>query len=732
MRHIRHRPRDVALALALVLFGVPAIALACAFAAFLLFPPPVSLPQPQAATLAQTSHIYAADGSLLASLHAQYNREPVSLDQIAPSMQHAIVASEDATFYSNSGIDVFSILRALLVDLKAKKAVQGASTITEEYAKIAYTGSDRSLFRKFRQALLAAQLDRTYSKSKILESYLNSVYFGDGAYGVEAAAQTYFGVHASQLTLSQSAMLVGIVPAPSVYSPISHPALAEQRRQQVLNRMVATRAITADQAAQAKASPPPLVTTSDIQVTKYPAFVDAVETYLVAKYGKAKVFSGGLEVTTTLNPTDQQEAETVLATDMPNASDPDYALASVDPTTGYITALVGGRNFSIGNFNIAIQGRRQPGSAFKPFTLVTALENGISPSSTYAGPSNICLPAWKPTCVSNFDNESFGTIPLSYATWNSVNTVYAQVVVQVGPQKVVNVANAMGIPGPSWLPPRSGCTVSASNACGTLLTPLPSITLGSEEVTPLEMASAYATLAAGGIYRAPKLVSKVVDASGDTLEQGPSGGNQVVSPQIAYTATSILEGVITQGTGTAAGIGRPAAGKTGTASDYKNAWFVGYTPDLSTAIWMGYKSTNAPLLNIHGVGQVTGGTWPAKMWSTYMKAALTTVPPTPFTAPTATVTNGFTLPRPSYPVPPPSPSPSPTPTSTFAPLVIGPTATVTPTLAPSPTPSLPFRQSPSPRGLPPPSPSTGASPSPVESPSPSPSPSPTGRRSGSG
>ncbi|HWD08185.1 MAG TPA: transglycosylase domain-containing protein, partial [Actinomycetota bacterium] len=699
----------------------PAVALASAFAAFLLFPPPVSLPQPQEATLAQTSHIYAADGSLLASLHAQYNRQPVSLDQIAPSMQHAIVASEDATFYQNSGIDVASIFRALLVDLKAKKAVQGASTITEEYAKIAYTGTDKSLFRKFRQALLAAQLDRSYSKPKILESYLNSVYFGDGAYGVEAAAQTYFGVHAAQLTLSQSALLVGIVPAPSVYSPITHPAIAEQRRQHVLDRMVATHYITADQAAQAKASPPSLVSTPDIQVTRYPAFVDAVETYLVARYGKAKVFSGGLEVTTTLNPTDQQEAESVLATTLPNATDPDYSLASVDPTTGYITALVGGRNFTIGNFNIAIQGRRQPGSAFKPFTLVTALENGISPSSTYAGPSNICLPAWKPTCVTNFDNESFGTIPLSYATWNSVNTVYAQVVVQVGPQKVVNVANAMGIPGPTWLPPRSGCTVTASNACGTLLTPLPSITLGSEEVTPLEMASAYATLAAGGIYRAPKLVSKVVDASGDILEQGPSAASQVVPAQIAYTATSILEGVITQGTATAANIGRPAAGKTGTASDYKNAWFVGYTPDLSTAIWMGYRNSNEPLLNVHGVGQVTGGTWPARMWSTYMKTVLASVPPTPFSPPTSTANaNGFQLPGPSYPVPPPSPTPSPTPTATFAPLIIGPTATVTATVPGSP-PGLPPR------------PGTFPSPAPTASLLPeSPSPSPPGRRGGGG
>ena len=710
MPDIRHRPRDVAIALALVVLGVPAIALACAFAAFLLFPPPVTLPQPQAATLAQTSHIYAGDGSLLASLHAQYNREAVSLDQIAPSIQHAAVASEDATFFQNSGIDVASIFRALFADLRAKSAVQGASTITEQYVKLAYTGSQKSLFRKFRQALIAAQVDRTYSKNKILESYLNTVYFGDGAYGVEAAAQTYFNVHASQLTLSESAMLVGLIPAPQDYSPILHPQVAEARRRQVLDRMVATGAITPAQAAQAKASPPTLSTTPDVTVSRFPWFVNAVETYLIARYGKAKVFSGGLEVYTALNPTAQQQAETILATSMPNATDPDTALASVDPATGYVVALVGGRNYTPAGFNIALQGRRQPGSAFKPFTLVAALENGITPSTTFSGPSTICLPGWKPDChVTNFDGESFGSIPLTVATWNSVNTVYAQIVLQVGPQKVVDVAHAMGIPGPAWLPPRSGCTVSSKDPCGTALTALPSITLGSEDVAPLEMASAYATLAAGGVYRAPKVVTKVVDASGSILEEGPSSASQAMSPQIAYEATTILEGVIGQGTGTAANIGRPAAGKTGTASDYKNAWFVGYTPNLATAIWMGYRDTNQAMLNIHGVGQVTGGTWPAMMWARYMKATLTGVPPLPFLPGAPAVSgSGFQLPSPSYATPPPPP-PAPAPSVT---------TTVTATATASPSPAASPR--PSPKASATGGPTPQASPSPVAQNSPSP------------
>lgn len=664
------------LAFLVLVIGIPAVGLACAFAAFLLFPPPVTLPQLQPATLAQTSHIYAADGTLLASLHAQYNREAIGLDQMAPVLQQATVASEDARFYRHAGIDVQGIFRALLADLRAKSAVQGGSTITEQYVKVAYTGNQKSLFRKFREALIAAQLERTYSKSKILESYLNTIYFGDGAYGAEAAAQTYFGKHASQLTLSESALLVGLIPAPNDYSPLTHPQAAEARRQIVLDRMVAAKAITAAQAADAKAHPPALVTTANITVTKFPTFVNAVETYLIGHYGQATVFSGGLDVTTTVNPAMQADAEATLAKTLPNATDPDAALASVDPATGYVTALAGSRATTASGFNIPIQGRRQPGSSFKPFVLVAALESGVTPQSVFNGPSTICLPGWKPSCdVSNFNHENFGQITLETATINSVNTVYAQLVLQVGPAKVVDVARRMGIPGPSWLPQRSGCKVTASDPCGTLLTPLPSIALGSEEVTPLEQASAYATLAAGGIYRAPKVVSRVTDANGTVLEGGPSAPVQAITPQIAATATGILQGVITQGTGTAAGIGRPAAGKTGTAEDFRNAWFVGYTPALATAIWMGYRDTNQPLLNIHGVGQVAGGTLPAQMWATYMKAALSGVAPSPFPVPAGPAPgSGFQLPLLNPPTPAPAPSVTPTvsPSPSPSPLVISP------------------------------------------------------------
>lgn len=682
---IRHRPRDVVLAFLLVVLGVPGILGSSALVVFFFFPPPVALPQPQAAVLAQTTHIYAADGSLLASLHAQYNREPVSIDQMSPRIQQAVIASEDAGFYRQSAIDPKGILRALWADIRAKAAVQGGSTIAEQYVKQAYTGSQRTLFRKLREALLAAQLERTYPKKTILESYLNTVYFGDGAYGVEAAAQTYFNIHASQLDLSQSAMLVGIIPAPANYSPVLHPRAAEIRRQIVLDRMVAAGDITAAQAAQAKANPPPLAHASNVEVNRFPWFVNAVETYLIRRYGVAKVFSGGLDVVTTLNPADQQAAENVLSQALPAASDPDASLVSIDPSTGYVTALATGRAYTPGGFNVAIAGRRQPGSAFKAFVLVAALQQGLTPATTFNGPATICLPAWKPDChVSNYDNESFGAISLEQATYDSVNTVYAQLILRIGPQNAVNVAHAMGIPGPAWLPPRAGCTPTASDPCGTLLTPLPSITLGSEEVTPLEMASGYATLAAAGVYRAPKLVSKVTDADGNVLESGPSAPVQAISPQIAATATNVLEQVIVTGTGTAAAIGRPAAGKTGTATDFRNAWFVGYTPNLATAVWMGYRDTNQPLLHIHGVAQVAGGTIPAQMWSSYMKKALAGVPVSQFGIPALSPGNaagGFQLP---YHAPPPAPSPSPAPSAST-------TATPSPVIpsqtpAPSPPP----------------------------------------------
>jgi penicillin-binding protein 1A len=286
--------------------------------------------------------------------------------------------------------------------------------------------------------------------------------------------------------------------------------------------------------------------------------------------------------------------------------------------------MVAGRDNGTEKFNLATQGRRQPGSAMKPFVLIAALEHGISPLTVYNGPSQVCLAGWLPNCqVNTYNNEAFGSITLETATIFSVNTVYAQLIMQVGPATVVDVANRMGVPGPKWLLPSvPGCRPAGAPNCTTHLTAEPSLALGSNDVSPLEMASAYATLADHGVYHEPKFVSKVTNASGNVLESGPGPSRQAVDPAIATQANRILHEVVTMGTGTAANLGRPEAGKTGTTSDYRNAWFVGYTPELATAVWVGYRDANQPLLNVEGVAQMAGGTIPAKIWATYMKAAL--------------------------------------------------------------------------------------------------------------
>jgi penicillin-binding protein 1A len=356
--------------------------------------------------------------------------------------------------------------------------------------------------------------------------------------------------------------------------------------------------------------------------------VDAVRRYLVTEYGERAVYSGGLRVHTSLDPEMQTAAESVMAQTLGAPGDPHGAIVSVDPATGYVRALVGGRDGGEERFNIAIQGLRQPGSAFKPFVLAAALQSGMSPQERFSGPGTLCIPGWLPDCeVENYGGQGFGSLTLAEATWRSVNTVYAQLVMQVGADEAAEVARRMGIDGA--VGERLGLQPHA-------IDPLPALALGSEEVTPLEMASAYATLAARGVWRGPTFVTSVRDRRGNVLEEGPPGGVRAIDEGVADEVTGILEGVITRGTGRQAAIGMPAAGKTGTASDYRNAWFVGYTPALSTAVWIGYREENRPLSDVHGVRNVTGGTLPAAMWSGYMRAALRNTAPASFPAASTT------------------------------------------------------------------------------------------------
>jgi penicillin-binding protein 1A len=588
---------------------------------------PISIPKELPSATAKTTTVYAPDGNVITSWHGAINRLPVTLDRISKYLPQAVVAEEDARYYSNPGIDVRSAIRAAMADLRSGKVVEGGSTITQQYVKVAYVGSKPSLGRKILEARIALEISRHLSKNEVMNRYLNTVYFGNGAYGAQAAALAYFGKDAADLSISQAAMLAGIIHSPDHDSPLTNPAGAEADRLRVVGRMEGLGQISHAEAEQVRADKPTLV--APVPDNPYFAwFLDALRAQMIQRYGAKGVYEGGLQIHTTVDAGMQAGAEATLAAALPNSADPYGALVSVDPATGFVKAVVGGRAYGNEKFNIATMGRRQPGSAFKPFVLATALEHGISPQATYPGPARLCPKGWIPGCVSNFGGESFGYISVTDATVHSVNTVYAQLILQVGPKAVADVAKAMGIPAPGGIvPSQVDCRPRGSDICQTYLPAVPSLALGSAGVTPLEMASAYATLAAGGVYRAPKLASQVVDATGKVLDDGPSAPVQAVPSAVADQVTQILQQVITRGTGAAAAIGQPAAGKTGTATDYRNAWFVGYTPKLATATWVGYRDTNQPLLNVEGVAQMTGGTIPAKIWSSYMKVALDTSPP---------------------------------------------------------------------------------------------------------
>lgn len=652
---IRHKPRDFLKALLILGIGVPVLAGGAALAAFVYLPLPSTVPSVLPGAVAQTSHVYAADGSLLATFHAEHNRELIASGDIPRHLKLAAVAAEDARFFKHEGVDLKAIGRAALADLRARAVVQGGSTITQQYVKNAYlTSRQKTLFRKVREALVASQLERTYSKDKILTNYLNTVYLGKGAYGVQAAAMTYFGKPAKELNVSESAMIAGLIPSPVKFSPLAAPALAEIRRQFVIRRMEKIGYLDSPAAQAALAAKPVLIPPKE-QVFRHPWFVDSVLRDLLAdpRYGEAKIFSGGLQIHTTLDPRMQQAAEAVLSDTLSDPDDPHAAIASIDPRTGYVKAIVGGRDYGHDKekFNLALQARRSPGSSFKTMVLVAALENGMSPSSRFRAPGVLRIKGWGNDCecVRNFSNSGYGSATLESATVNSINTVYAQVAQRVGVGKIVETARRMGVSERSLKKDERNLAIAIGGF--------------TEGVTPFEMASAYATLANGGVYHKPKFVTKVIDSQGEVLEEGPSPPVQAVDPKVAFTANRVLSKVVTSGTAQRADIDRPAAGKTGTSQSFNNAWFVGYTPDLSTAVWMGFPKATIPLSFVNGVRNVTGGTIPAQIWAAYMRMALEGIFPSDFTAPGSPTpaATGLGLPPRMGETPTPKPSPPPAP-----------------------------------------------------------------------
>lgn len=654
----------------------------------------------------QTTYIFDSNDHQIATLHAGVDRTIIPLAQMPVQLRQAVIAAEDADFYEHGGVDPLAIVRAAWTDVIAGDTVQGGSTITQQVVKNVYAGEyttdpeteietyavpPRTIGQKVREALLAIKVEREFTKDEILATYLNTVYFGRGAYGVQAAAQTYWQKDASELTISESAVLAGLIQSPSTYDPVVDPEGAEVRRDYVFDRMVATGSLTAGRAAALKAED---VVTNELPVgPRFPAklgyFLDHTRRELSERYGEGAVFSGGLQVTTTLDMDMQRAAQEAVATQLDTPGGPDAALVAIVPQTGEIRAMYGGRNFNAEHVNLATgQGGtgRQAGSAFKVFTLLAALEQRYSLNETWYGPSPItiedpaCYTNGEPWQLSNASDSESGYFSLLSATTHSVNTVYAQVASAVTPQAIVDVAYRMGI--------RSE------------LEPVCSITLGTQSVTPLEMASAYGTLAARGEHHRPTTLIEVDDPNGETREFG-GPGQQVLLRNDADLATYALETVITGGTGYRAAIGRPAAGKTGTAQEYWDAWFCGYVPQLATCVWVGYEEGEIPLENVEGFSAVFGGTIPAMIWHEFMAEATANMDIRDFADPSF---EGYTEgpPEPVFsptPSPPPSPSPSPEPEPSESPSP-EPEPSESPSPDPSPSPSTPPSPSASPTQAP--------------------------------
>jgi len=563
------------------------------------------------------------------------NHKTASLSEMPPQLLDAVVAKEDERFREHGGVDLWGIMRALWVDIRAGEAVEGASTITQQYVRNAYLSQDRSLTRKITEALIAIEVERKQdSKDQIIADYLNTVYFGNNAYGVEAAAETYFNKSVEDLSLEESATLVGLLWSPSSLG--EDRAGAQYQRDLVLKKMFDTGYITSEDYNRAlevpmpedwPANPPTQSGFTGPALTR--DFAQYTHDELIQRYGANTVLQGGLSVYTTIDLEDQLAAHEIAygpSGYLPDADDPDLALVSIEPQTGRIKTMVGDRDES-SQFNLVTQGRRQPGSSFKPFALIAALQQGINPNTRYVsekkeykvdvGPGK--PEPWK---VQNYDGIERGEISLKEALWWSDNTVFADLAMNAhgrglknGPENIADVARRCGIT--TGLPEH----------------PKPSIVLGAYEVSPLDMASAYATIANGGRRVEPTAISKVVSNEGRDGEKvlyvAPEHpeAKQVIPEEIANETTEIMIGDVTEGIAEDASLeNRPVAGKTGTSENFFDAWFIGFTPELVTGTWMGYAEGGKTLeyvleyaRKLHGL---SGGITPAQIWKTYTKVIL--------------------------------------------------------------------------------------------------------------
>ena len=595
----------------------------------------VSLPLPKPPPAKETSFLYDRKGRFLKALHGEVDRIVISLDSMPLTLRQAVIAAEDEDFYSHPGVSMPAIVRAAWANFRGQDIQQGASTITQQYVRNAFPtefgylfdpeateakgeetdpgGFDRTISRKLKEALLAIKLERDLSKNEILERYLNTIYLGRGSYGVEAAARRYFAKSADELDVLESATLAGLISSPEANNPIRFPDRARVKRNHVLGQMAEMGFLSLSRARQLGAEPVEVAkqkTRRFRNVTRGPAayFVDYASRHLQREYGD-QTFIGGFRVTTTIDMKMQRLAEKAVTNHFNDPEDPDVALVAMDPRTGEVRAMVGGRNFKKAKCNLATAdgtGRncgtgRQTGSAYKMFTVAAAVDKGVSLKSTFTGPGHIVLKEY-PECgewadpskgVSNYSDSGAGTMDIIGATASSVNTIFAQLIAEVGPARVVKMSHKLGIK--SELPA----------VC--------SLTLGVAPVSPLEMTTSFATIASGGVRHWPTPVHEIKNSSGEVLHKTTKKGKRVMKTNDAWQVALALRAVVTGGTGTAANLPNvEVIGKTGTSENHANAYFCGSSRIMTACVWVGHKEGNIPMPGM------TGGSFPARIWHDFM------------------------------------------------------------------------------------------------------------------
>jgi penicillin-binding protein 1A len=644
------------------------------------------VPVPDQVPTAQTTVFLDSGGNEIGTLTAQENRRMVKLQDIPLVMRRAVLAAEDRDYYRHGAVSWRGLGRAAVANLLRRRISEGGSTITQQYVKNAYpgVGRERTIFRKVKESIIASKLERRYSKDEILGSYLNTVYFGRGAYGVEAAARTFFSqpgrkATAKDLTASRAALLAGSIRSPEFYAKKGNRSSAKARRNHIL-QVMADRGWLSQQKAAAAMKAPLGVNYKDkptgIAYSRAPYFLEKVRQYLVDRYGAEAVNLGGFRVRTTIDLRMQKQADQTIARTLNQKGDPRAALVAIDPRTGAVRAMHGGRDFRTRQWNYATDSIRQAGSTMKPFVLAQALAEGYSVQSVFPAPPSIVVNGQRHR---NYGDVAYRDMTLLEATKHSVNTVFVQLMDQVGPANVVELAKRSGLApelGKGTRVPPSKSPLERA----PVLKPVISLALGSDDVTTLQLTSAFGTFANRGVHHVPYLVESIRDSSGRIIEQHDKNapGAKAFEPNVADTVNLALRGAVEGGTGTRARLGdRQVAGKTGTTNEFTDARFAGYTPNLVASVWLGFDHQKDKLQGVHGLPFVSGGSLPAQIWHDFMVEATRDLPAEPFVDPQlgGVVLNSTTT-APPVTVPPTSP-----PTTVPQPSV--PPSTVPPTLPPT-------------------------------------------------